>query len=121
MQMIIYILGMKDAGYYTNYLSIIGIPFMLIGPIFALLFPIFSELHAKKEHTTIKVIKKMFAQNFVHIALATNVLYFVFAEIISNIFFGEKFLVSGTILRYSILFLVFNFLLQINFNILAGI
>jgi O-antigen/teichoic acid export membrane protein len=30
MQMIIYMLGMTDAGYYTNYLSIIGIPFMII-------------------------------------------------------------------------------------------
>jgi len=49
MQMVIYLLWTKDAWYYTNYLSIISIPFMLIWPIFWLLFPIFAELHAKKE------------------------------------------------------------------------
>ena len=34
MQFIIYFLGTQDAGYYSTYLSIIGIPFMIIGPIF---------------------------------------------------------------------------------------
>jgi O-antigen/teichoic acid export membrane protein len=47
MQMIIYILGTTEAGYYTNYLSIITIPFMLIGPIFAFIFPVISEMHGK--------------------------------------------------------------------------
>lgn len=36
-------------------------------------------------------------------------------------FFGEKFKESGYVLLYSIGFLIFNFLLQINFNILAAI
>jgi stage V sporulation protein B len=121
MQMVLYILGTKSAWYYTNYLSIVSIPFMIIGPIFALLFPIFSELHAKKENEKITIIKKIFSQNLVHIGIAVNILFFVFAEIIAYILFGEKFVISWTILKYSVLFLVFNFLLQINFNILAGI
>ena len=53
MQMVIYILWTTDAWYYTNYLSIIWIPFLLIGPIFALLFPVFSELHSKKQYEKI--------------------------------------------------------------------
>lgn len=121
MQMIIYMLGTTSAGYYTNYLSIISIPFMLIWPIFGLLFPIFSELHAKNEHSKITLIKQMFAQNFVHIAIAVNILLFIFSEIIAVILFGEKFFTSWVILKYSVLFLMFNFLLQINFNILAWI
>ena len=47
MQLIIYLLGTRDAGYYTNYLSIIGIPFLIITPIIGFLFPVISELHGK--------------------------------------------------------------------------
>lgn len=47
MQLIIYLLGARDAGYYTNYLSIIGIPFIIITPIIGFLFPVISELHGK--------------------------------------------------------------------------
>ena len=36
-------------------------------------------------------------------------------------FFGDKFLASGYVLYYSIAFITFNFLLQINFSILAAI
>jgi O-antigen/teichoic acid export membrane protein len=67
---------------------------MIIGPIFALLFPIFSELHAKKENEKITIIKKIFSQNLVHIGIAVNILFFVFAEIIAYILFGEKFVIS---------------------------
>lgn len=121
MQMIIYILWTKEAGYYTNYLSIVGIPFMIIWPIFALLFPIFSQMHSKWEIKKIKLVKSIFQKNFLAIGISFNILFFVFAEVIAYILFGEKFIESGTILKYSILLLVFNFLLQINFNILAGI
>ena len=121
MQMIIYLLGTKEAWYYTNYLSIVSIPFMLIGPIFWLLFPIFSELHAKKEFEKIKLVKKIFQKNFLAVWIAFNILFFVFAPIIAQILFWDKFIESWYILRYSILFLTFNFLLQINFNIFAWI
>lgn len=121
MQMVIYILGSTEAGYYTNYLSIIGIPFMVIGPIFALLLPVFSELHSKKQFAKIALIKQIFQTNFGAIAIACNIFFFVFAKVIAFILFWEKFLKSWIILQYSILFLVFNFLLQINFNILAWI
>ncbi|MDD4151161.1 MAG: oligosaccharide flippase family protein [Candidatus Gracilibacteria bacterium] len=120
MQMIVYILGMKDAGYYTNYLSIISIPFMVIGPIFAFLFPVFSSMHRKGEYEKITTIKQIFTKYFIAIAFITNTLFFVFGPIIAYILFGEKFLYSGVILQYSVFFLLFNFLLQINFNILGG-
>ena len=119
MQMIIYLLDTKQAWYYTNYLSIISIPFMIIWPIFTILFPIFSELHAKKDYKKIKLVKQIFQKNFIAIALAFNILFFVFWPVIAYILFWEKYIFSWEILRFSILFLVFNFLLQINFNILA--
>lgn len=121
MQMIIYILWTTDAWYYTNYLSIVSIPYMIIWPIFLLLFPIFSELHSKKEFEKIKLVKSIFVKVFLSIWLAFNLLFFVFSEKITYILFWEKFLNSWIILKYSVLFLVFNFLLQINFNIMAWI
>jgi O-antigen/teichoic acid export membrane protein len=120
MQMIIYILWNTDAGYYTNYLSIIWIPFVIIWPIFSFLFPVFSELVAKEEHNKIKLIKSIFIKNFLSFSITFSILFLVFWEIISTILFWDKFLQSGIILQYSILFLSFNFLLQINFNILAA-
>lgn len=121
MQMIIYFLWSTDAWYYTNYLSIIWIPFMLIWPIFILLFPVFSEMNAKKQYSKIKITKQLFVRSFITIWLMFNIFFFVFSEIIAFSLFGEKFILSWEILKYSILFLLFNFLLQINFNIMAGI
>jgi len=120
MQMIIYLLWNTDAGYYTNYLSIIWIPFILIWPIFSFLFPVFSELVAKDEHHKIKLIKSIFTKNFLSFSISFSILFLVFWQIIATILFGDKFLQSGIILQYSIIFLSFNFLLQINFNILAA-
>ena len=45
----------------------------------------------------------------------------VFSEELAVILFSEKFRQSWEIMAYSILFLVFNFLLQINFQILAWV
>lgn len=120
MQMIIYMLWNKDAWYYTNYLSIVSIPFVLIWPVFAFLFPVFSELIAKKDFEKIKLIKSIFTKNFLSFSLAFSILLFVFWEVVSVILFTDKFLISWIILKYSVLFISFNFLLQINFNILAA-
>lgn len=121
MQMVIYLLWTKDAWYYTNYLSIISIPIVIIWPIFAFVFPVFSEMVAKKEFDKIKLVKNIFQKNFFVFWLYFNALLFIFAEIITIILFGEKFITSWKILVYSILFLVFDFLLQINFSILASL
>lgn len=121
MQMVLFMLWAQDAWYYTNYLSIIWIPFMIIGPIFMLLLPIFSQLNSNWQQDKIKLIKSIFQKNFLVVWFAFNVLFFVFATVIATILFGDKFFESGVILTYSILFLVFNFLLQINFNILWAI
>lgn len=120
MQMIIYMLWNTDAWYYTNYLSLIWIPFIIIGPIFWFLFPVFSEMVAKQEFEKIKLIKSIFTKNFISFSISFSILFLVFAWVISNILFWNKFFMSWVILQYSILFLSFNFLLQINFNILAA-
>lgn len=121
MQMIIYMIWSEPAWYYTNYLSIISIPFMLIWPIFYLLYPMFSQMSSRWEIDKIKIIKSIFQKNFLVLSIAFSILFFVFADKLTIILFWEKFLPSWEILKYSILFLAFNFLLQMNWNILASI
>jgi len=69
----------------------------------------------------IKLVKSIFQKNFLVLSLSFSILFFVFAENLAYMFFGEKFLPSGDILKYAILFLAFNFLLQMNGSILAAI
>lgn len=121
MQMIIYYLWARDAWYYTNYLSIIWIPFVIVWPIFWFLFPLFSHMSAKKEFDKIRVVKSVILKFSFSFAIAFNILFFIYAREIAYILFWEKFINSWVILQYSILFLIFNFLLQINFNILSAI
>ncbi len=121
MQMILYFLWNKDAWFYTNYLSLINIPVMLLGPIFLITLSIFSQLHSSGEIEKIKKAKELLSSTFIIISTSLNIFFFVFSKQIALFFFWEKFLTSWVILKYSILFLVFNFLLQINFSILAAI
>ncbi len=118
MQMIIILLDTTNAGYYSIYLSLIMIPFIIIGPIFSLLLPVFSELWAKEEHSKIRSTKNMLANIFLSIGVFFSCILFTFSQQIAYILFGNAFSVSGDILQYSVLFLVFNLLFQINFNIL---
>lgn len=121
MQMIILMIWTEPAWYYTNYLSIISIPFLLIWPIFYLLYPMFSQMSSKWEIDKIKIVKSIFQKNFLVLSIAFSILFFVFAEKLTIILFWPKFIESAIILKYSILFLAFNFLLQMNWNILASI
>lgn len=121
MQMIIYLLDTEKAWLYTNYLSIINIPFIVLWPIFMILMPIFSELHSKWEKEKLQIIKQNFANIFITIWIIFNWFMFVFWPQIASVLFWKNYYDSGIILQYSILLLVFNFLLQINFNLLAWI
>jgi O-antigen/teichoic acid export membrane protein len=47
LQMVQYMLGLKEAGYYRQYLAIIGIPFLIFAPIVGFLFPLISEQHSR--------------------------------------------------------------------------
>ncbi|MCH8519033.1 oligosaccharide flippase family protein [Candidatus Gracilibacteria bacterium] len=120
MQMVLLLLGPQDAGYYTNYLSLVSIPNTLIGPIFLLLFPLFSSMHARKDYEKIRSIKYIFQKQFLVLSLAFSVLLFVLAKPLSTLLFGDKFLMSGIILQFAVLMLVWNFLLRINQIILAS-
>lgn len=121
MQMIIWLLDVEAAGYYTIYLSIISICFLLFAPIFPLVLPIISQLYAHKDTKQIVQTKNMLFGVFGVSALYISCFMFLFGEMIAFVLFWEQFIASGVILKYCALFIVCNFFLQINYNILWGI
>jgi len=121
MQMILYILDTVEAWYYSNYLSLIGIPFVVIGPIFALIFPVFSQMYAQKKEAEIKQTKQFLVKYMLIGGIMSSVFLWSFGDTLSVVLFGEKFQTSGFILQWSAPFLVCNLFLQINFSILAAI
>jgi O-antigen/teichoic acid export membrane protein len=121
MQMIILLLWPQDAGYYSVYLSLIMIPFLLLWPIFPLLMPLFSDLYAKNDLGKLAHLKTFFTKYFALAGLIIGSFLFIFSDYFAYTLFGKDFLPSGIILTYSSMFLIFNFLLQINFSLLSGI
>lgn len=119
--MIIVLLGTKDAGYYTNYLSLIGIPFLVFSPLINFLFPIISSLQGEDGKMKIQLIKSHFRDFSFAISPALTLYFIICGPVMARFFFTDKFLQSGYILAWSAPFLVFNFLIQINFQILAGL
>jgi len=120
MQMVLAMLWPTDAWYYTNYLSLVSIPNIILWPIFFLFYPVIWQLHAQKQHHKIKSIKAVFQKHFLVLTLYFSVLFFILALPLAIILFGTKFELSWIILQYSILFVIWNFLLRINQIILAA-
>jgi O-antigen/teichoic acid export membrane protein len=118
MQMIILLLGTTEAWYYTNYLTIVSLSLIFVLPIFNILPTFFSELDSKKEYNKIQNIRTFFNKYFIITGSLIAIIFFLFSSEIAYIFFGEKFIISWNILQFSIPFIVFNILLQINFHLL---
>lgn len=120
-QMIIFFLGPTSAWYYSNYLSLLLISSIIVWPIWAFLFPLVSELTNKNEKRKLKLLQNSFYKYFSVFAISLGTLFFVLWPEIASILFGVKFLKSWELLQYSSIFLIFNILYGINFNILAGL
>lgn len=123
MQLLFYLLdgsiAATQAWYYGNYLSIMSIPFILVWPLVHFVFPVISELHGRWDNEKIKIILRQFSIYFTIFAVWISIFLFQFWEHLSVLLFTEKFRESWIILKYSAFFLIFNLLIQINFQILA--
>ena len=120
MQMIIYILGTEATGYYSNYLSLMNIPFIFITPIIGFLFPVVSELYSRNDTVKMRMLCGRFTLYFSILGVWISLFMFQMGEELATILFSDKFRTSGIILAYSSIFLCFNLLVQINFQFLAG-
>lgn len=120
-QIIVNILWAKSAGYYTNYISLINIFTLIAWPILWIIFPITTELIAKKDTKKLWLLQNILYKYAIVFALSISWLFFVFGKEIATVFFTTKFLVSGELVRYIAPLLLFNLLFLINFSFLAGL
>lgn len=120
MQMVVYMLGTKDAGYYSNYLSMLRIPYLFLLPGIYFLFPVFADLLKKKDHKKIIAIHAFCYELFTIVGLMMTSFFMIFGHTLTTTLFGAGYDISADILLYSTPFLIFNFLLQIDFQILSA-
>lgn len=68
----------EQAGYYGNYLSLMSIPFIFIGPIVHFIFPVVSELYSRADIAKIRLIYSRFSLYFSIIAVWISLFFFQF-------------------------------------------
>jgi O-antigen/teichoic acid export membrane protein len=119
-QMIVVILGTTQAGIYDIYLSLIRIPFMFLLPGVYFLFPVFSDLLKKQDTQKVQMIYTFMYELFSVLAIFMTSFFIFFGDELVSVLFPE-YPSSGKILLYSSPFLIFNFLLQIDFQLLNAL
>jgi len=119
-QMIVVLLGTMEAGVYDIYLSLIRIPFMFLLPGVYFLFPVFSDLLKKWDTHKVQKIYTFTYELFAILALFMTSFFIFFGDELVYILF-PNYSESWKILLYSSPFLIFNFLLQIDFQLLNAL
>lgn len=120
-QMVVYFLGAEEAGYYANFLSLFYIGNMIIWPIMGLIFPMVSELIAKKDQKKLSLLFSFFYNYFSILILSVSILFIALGPEIAIALFGEKYQASGQLLSQTWIFLIFNILTGFNSSVLAGL
>ncbi len=119
MQFLTYFLWVYDAGIYSIYLALVGIPFIFLWPIIWFLYPVISEIWGRGEREKVTTIYSIFSTYLSVIMLWVWGIFFLIGWDISYFLFGEKFVESGKALLFIAPFLFLNVLVQINFQILS--
>ncbi len=121
MQLLLLMRGPTETGIYSNYLSLIAIPFILLTPIIGFIFPVTSAYFGAGRMDKIRTIATTFTRLFSLLGLLVLGIGVLYGGDLGIFFFGEKFARSGEILYWSMGFILFNFLLQVNFSLLAAV
>jgi len=118
-QMIVYMLWTESVWYYSNYLSLLQFVNIVITPILSfLLMPIATEFINKQKYIKIELLQNFFYKYFSIFSLSFGIFLMIMWEIIAVVLFGEKFIYSWHLLLFSGLFIIFNILANINYQIL---
>jgi O-antigen/teichoic acid export membrane protein len=120
-QFIAYFVWAEEAGIYTMYLSLISIPFILFTPIIFFLFPVVSELHESWEKKKLQLIFTSFSSYLSSFMLWIWWFFFILGPQIAVFFYSTNYILSGEATRYVSFFLLWNILIQICFQFLAGL
>lgn len=87
MQMVVYMLGVEDAGYYTNYLSLIRIPFLFLLPGVYFLFPVFSDLLKRGEERKVIAIHAFCYELFSIVGMMMTSFFILFGTTLTTTLF----------------------------------
>lgn len=120
-QMIVVMLGTTQAWFYNIYLSLIRIPFIFLLPGVYFLFPVFSDLIKRWDVQKVQIIYTFCYELFSVVAVFMISFFILFWDVLTAMLFWSWYAISGKILLYSAPFLIFNFLLQIDFQLLNAL
>lgn len=118
-QLVVNKLWAESSWYFTNMISLLNIFFAIVGPLLALLFPIATELSARKEQEKFRLLESTMYTHFTFLSIVIGGLFLVFWQEISVLLYGEKFRFSGELLQILWPCLIFNCLSSLNFYLLA--
>lgn len=102
------------------YLSLIGIPFIILSPILAFLFPVVSAIPKEQQKEKIQSIHAIFSNTMLIVTFWASTMFLLLGRHIAIFLYGTDYTQSGTALLYIAPFLFLNVLIQINFQIMAG-
>ena len=118
-QFVILFLWAEPAWYYTNFVSLFWIVWIIVGPILNLIFPMVSEIIAKKDNWKLKMIYSFF---YTYLVIAILLLIGFLTPLCKEtgyILLWTKFAFSWVLLSYWVIFTLFSTLTWLNFNVLA--
>lgn len=118
LQLVVFFLGTTEAGYFSTFQSLFGIGTMLLMPIIALITPMIVEALETSGTQQVNYLLSLFYNYFVIAILAIVVVLGLFGEQIVLILFDERYLISGTMLRYASILLIPVVLSTFNFAVL---
>ena len=120
LQFVIIFLWAEPAWYYTNFTSLFAIVNILVWPILQLIFPMVSEIIAKKDQGKLKLIYSFF-YTYLTLALILLISFLIpLGKEVWYILLWTKFAFSWVLLSYWVIFSWFSILTWFNFNVLAG-
>lgn len=93
-QMIVAMVGPKEAGLYANYLSLIGIFSVGILPLVIMLVPTFTMLLAQGIKERVELFKTKLYSYIMIFSLSLSAVLFVLAPQIATLLYGEAYLAS---------------------------
>ena len=120
-QMVINLMGPESAGIYSNYISLIKINSLFVSPILGFIFPLISELVAKKNFDKIQLLTNYIYTIFITFSIFLGSFLFIIGPDFASILFGKGFVESGNLLRISAPFLWVLTVNNINFAYLSGL
>lgn len=118
-QFIILFLWAEAAWYYTNFISLFNIVSIFVWPIMILIFPMVSEIIAKKDNWKLKMVYSFF---YTYLTIAIILLIWFLIPLWKEVWYillWTKFTFSWTLLSCWVIFSLFTTFSSFNFNVLA--